>query len=577
MEQPALLEMRNITKEFPGVKALDGVSLTVRPGTVHALMGENGAGKSTLMKCLFGIYAKDSGSISLDGRDVDFKNSREALENGVAMVHQELNQALTRSVMDNLWLGRYPKVGGIMVSESIMRKRTKEIFDELDVHVDPKVIMSTLPVSQRQMVEIAKAVSYNAKVIVFDEPTSSLTEAEVEHLFRIINMLKERGCGIIYISHKMDEILRISDEVTIMRDGQWVATRNAGDLTMGEIIKLMVGRELTNRFPPKDNVPGDVILEVEHLSGKYTRLKDASFQLRKGEVLGIAGLDGSGRTEVLENLFGAMTREGGTIRLHGKEIKNKSPKEAIKNGFALLTEERRATGIFGIRDIKENTVISNIKSYLKGGICLSEKEMKKDTDWAIQAMHIKTPSQSTQIRSLSGGNQQKVIIGRWLLTTPEVLLLDEPTRGIDVGAKYEIYQLILDLARDGKGVIMVSSEMPELLGICDRILVMSGGVYIPPELLNRKLPDEFNEFRQAVELPEGKAVEENIKSLTPRQIDVLRCISQGMSNKQIAYALGLTEGTVKLHVTAILKILNVYNRTGAVVEASRLGLIKKND
>ena len=475
MEQPALLEMRNITKEFPGVKALDGVSLTVRPGTVHALMGENGAGKSTLMKCLFGIYAKNAGTIVLDGKEVDFKSSKEALENGVAMVHQELNQALTRSVMDNLWLGRYPKVAGLMVSESVMRKRTREIFEELDVHVDPKAIMSTLPVSQRQMVEIAKAVSYNAKIIVFDEPTSSLTEAEVEHLFRIINMLKERGCGIIYISHKMDEILRISDEVTIMRDGQWVATRHAKDLTMEEIIKLMVGRELTNRFPPKDNKPGEVILEVEHLAGKYTRLKDASFQLRKGEVLGIAGLDGSGRTEVLENLFGAMTKESGTIRL-GKEIKNKTPREAIKNGFALLTEERRATGIFGIRDIKENTVISNLKSYLAGGFCLSDKKMKEDTDWAIQAMHIKTPSQSTQIRSLSGGNQQKVIIGRWLLTKPEVLLLDEPTRGIDVGAKYEIYQLILDLAKEGKGVIMVSSEMPELLGICDRILVMSGGV-----------------------------------------------------------------------------------------------------
>ncbi len=485
MEQPALLEMQNITKEFPGVKALDGVSLTVRPGTVHALMGENGAGKSTLMKCLFGIYAKDAGTIVLDGKEVDFKNSKEALENGVAMVHQELNQALTRSVMDNLWLGRYPKVGGIMVSEGTMRKRTREIFDELDVHVDPKAIMSTLPVSQRQMVEIAKAVSYNAKIIVFDEPTSSLTEAEVEHLFRIINMLRQRGCGIIYISHKMDEILRISDDVTIMRDGKWVATRQAATLTMDEIIKLMVGRELTNRFPPKDNVPGDVILEVEHLAGKYTRLKDASFQLRKGEVLGIAGLDGSGRTEVLENLFGAMTKESGTIRLHGKEIKNKSPREAIKNGFALLTEERRATGIFGIRDIKENTVISNLNSYLRGGLrvngkqgslYLSEKAMKKDTDWAIQAMHIKTPSQSTQIRSLSGGNQQKVIIGRWLLTAPEVLLLDEPTRGIDVGAKYEIYQLILDLAKEGKGVIMVSSEMPELLGICDRILVMSNGI-----------------------------------------------------------------------------------------------------
>ena len=406
-------------------------------------MGENGAGKSTLMKCLFGIYAKDEGTIVLDGKEVDFKNSKEALEGGVAMVHQELNQALTRSVMDNLWLGRYPKVAGIMVSEGIMRRRTGEVFDELDV---------------------------------LDEPTSSLTEAEVEHLFRIINMLREQGCGIIYISHKMDEILRISDEVTIMRDGKWVATRRAADLTIEEIIKLMVGRELTNRFPPKDNVPGEVILEVEHLAGRYTRLKDASFQLRRGEVLGIAGLDGSGRTEVLENLFGAMTKASGSIRLHGKAIRNRTPQESIKNGFALLTEERRATGIFGIRDIRENTVISNLRSYLMGGICLSERKMRQDTDWAIQAMHIKTPGQSTQIRSLSGGNQQKVIIGRWLLTKPEVLLLDEPTRGIDVGAKYEIYQMILDLAREGKGVIMVSSEMPELLGICDRILVMSGGL-----------------------------------------------------------------------------------------------------
>ena len=476
MEQPALLEMRGITKEFPGVKALDGVSLTVRPGTVHALMGENGAGKSTLMKCLFGIYAKDSGTITLEGKEVNFKSSKEAMENGVAMVHQELNQALTRTVTDNLWLGRYPKVAGLMVSESVMRKRTREIFEELDVHVDPKAIMSTLPVSQRQMVEIAKAVSYNAKVIVFDEPTSSLTETEVEHLFRIINMLRDKGCGIIYISHKMEEILRISDDVTIMRDGQWVATRPASELTMNEIIRLMVGRELTNRFPPKDNVPGEAILEVENLSGKYTRLKEASFQLRKGEILGIAGLDGSGRTEVLENLFGSMTKGSGTIRLHGKEIKNRNPRESIKNGFALLTEERRATGIFGIRDILDNTVISNLKSYLIGGICLSDKKMREDTDWAIQAMRIKTPSQKTQIRSLSGGNQQKVIIGRWLLTKPEVLLLDEPTRGIDVGAKYEIYQLIIDLAKEGKGVIMVSSEMPELLGVCDRILVMSGGI-----------------------------------------------------------------------------------------------------
>ena len=475
MEQPALLEMRGICKEFPGVKALENVNLTVRPGTVHALMGENGAGKSTLMKCLFGIYHKDAGTIKLDGKEVNFRSSKEALENGVAMVHQELNQALTRSVQDNLWLGRYPKVAGIMVSEGLMAKRTKEIFDTLEVNVNPKAIMSTLPVSQRQMVEIAKAVSYDSKIIVFDEPTSSLTETEVEHLFRIINMLRDKGCGIIYISHKMEEILRISDEVTIMRDGTWVATRPAKELTMDEIIRLMVGRELTNRFPPKENTPGEVILDVQHIAGKYTRLKDATFQLRKGEILGIAGLDGSGRTEVLENLFGAMTRQGGTITLHGKEIRNRTPGESIKNGFALLTEERRATGIFGIRDIKENTVISSLKDYLLGGICLSDKKMRDDTDWSIQAMHIKTPSQRTQIRSLSGGNQQKVIIGRWLLTKPEILLLDEPTRGIDVGAKYEIYQLIIDLAKEGKGVIMVSSEMPELLGVCDRILVMSGG------------------------------------------------------------------------------------------------------
>ena len=475
MEHPVLLEMRGISKTFPGVKALDNVSLTVRAGTVHALMGENGAGKSTLMKCLFGIYNKDSGDITLDGKAVDFKSSKEALENGVAMVHQELNQALTRTVQDNLWLGRYPKVGGIMVSERIMAARTKEIFDTLEVSVNPKAIMSTLPVSQRQMVEIAKAVSYDSKIIVFDEPTSSLTETEVEHLFRIIDMLKNKGCGIIYISHKMDEILRISDDVTIMRDGTWVATRPARELTMDEIIRLMVGRELTNRFPPKTNTPGEVILDVSHISGKYTRLKDASFQLRKGEVLGIAGLDGSGRTEVLENLFGAMTREGGTITLHGKEIRNRTPRESIKNGFALLTEERRATGIFGIRDIRENTVISSLRDYLIGGICLSDKKMSEQTDWAIKAMHIKTPSQKTQIRSLSGGNQQKVIIGRWLLTKPEVLLLDEPTRGIDVGAKYEIYQLIIDLANEGKGVIMVSSEMPEILGITNRIGVMSNG------------------------------------------------------------------------------------------------------
>ena len=476
MEQDILLQMVGISKSFPGVKALDNVSLNVHGGTVHALMGENGAGKSTLMKCLFGIYGKDSGHIYLEGKEIDFKSSREALDNGVAMVHQELNQALKRSVMDNIWLGRYPTVmGGLAVNEKKMYEDTMAVFEELGINVDPHRIMSTMPVSQRQMVEIAKAVSYNSKVIVFDEPTSSLTEEEVEHLFQIINMLRDRGVGIIYISHKMAEIKRISDYITVMRDGQWIATERAADLEMNDIIRLMVGRELTNQVPPKTNVPGDVYLKVDGLTGMYNQLRDVSFYARRGEILGLAGLDSSGRTETLESIFGIRTRKEGIISLNDQPCFNRSAGESIKNGFALLTEERRATGIFGVLDIKANTVISSLKRHLRFGLYLSEKTQREDTQHYIDAMHTKTPSQETKIRSLSGGNQQKVIIGRWLLTEPEVLLLDEPTRGIDVGAKYEIYQLILDIANKGKTVIMVSSEMPELLGVCDRIVVMSGG------------------------------------------------------------------------------------------------------
>ena len=469
--------MEGICKSFPGVKALDNAQLTVKAGTVHALMGENGAGKSTLMKCLFGIYSKDAGHIYLDGKEIEFKSSKEALDNGVAMVHQELNQALKRTVMDNLWLGRYPKVkkGLPFVSDRQSYDDTLKVFDELGIKVNPKQIMSTMPVSQRQMVEIAKAVSFRSKVIVFDEPTSSLTETEVERLFEIIDMLKKRGCGIVYISHKMEEILRISDEVTVMRDGQWVATRQAKELTMDEIIRLMVGRPLTNRFPPKTPVQSDHdILRVEALTAMYSHLKDVSFTLKKGEILGVAGLDSSGRTELLENIFGNATRKSGEIYKDGKLVKNKDPRESIKNGFALLTEERRATGILGILNIRENTVISSLKKYMNGPF-LSDRKITEATDSMIQAMHIKTPSQKTKIASLSGGNQQKVIFGRWLLTSPDILLLDEPTRGIDVGAKYEIYELIQGLSKNGKSVIMVSSEMPELLGVCDRILVMSGG------------------------------------------------------------------------------------------------------
>ena len=473
-ENQYLLEMLDIEKQFPGVKALDHAKLQLRPGTVHALMGENGAGKSTLMKCLFGIYTRDGGTVSVDGKPVAFASPRDALDNGVAMVHQELNQVLRRSVMENVWLGRFPTTKLGTVDSKKMYNDTKAVFEKLEIDVDPKQIIGELSVSKRQMVEIGKAVSYNARILVLDEPTSSLTEDEVDHLFRIMNRLTSEGVGIIYISHKMDEILRISDEVTIMRDGQWIATRNAKELTKTEIIRLMVGREMHNQFPPKNNQIGEVLLDVKNFSGMHEpTCHDVTFQLHKGEILGVAGLVGSRRTELLNSLFGYYTKGGGEVIMHGKTINNATTDEARKNGFALITEERRATGIFGENTILFNSVIANVDSY--GTPLLSNKKMEKDTDWVIESIKVKTPSKKTHIKSLSGGNQQKVIIGRWLLTQPEVLLLDEPTRGIDVGAKYEIYQLILNLAEQGKGVVMVSSEMPELLGICDRILVMSNG------------------------------------------------------------------------------------------------------
>ena len=438
-------------------------------------MGENGAGKSTLMKCLFGIYQKDAGEIFLEGKEVFFRSPREALEKGVAMVHQELNQALSRSVMDNIWLGRYPKRAGFFVSDKEMEQKTREIFEELGLSIDPRRRMSEMSVAERQMAEIAKAVSYDAKIIVLDEPTSSLADEEVGHLFRIIGTLKERGCGIIYISHKMEEILQISDEITVMRDGAHVATAPAHTLSMEKIISLMVGRDLTDRYPPKNEKLGEVVLEIKDLSSTYAPVKNASLTLRRGEIVGLAGLAGAGRSELLENLFGLSARSGGSITLCGKEIRNANAREAIKNGFAFLTEERRATGIFGILNITENTTVSSLSQYRLGGFLLSERKRREATDDVIDKLAVKTASRNTQIRTLSGGNQQKVILGRWLLTGPQILLLDEPTRGIDVGAKYEIYTLLQRLAKSGRSILMVSSELPELLGVCHRIFVMSGG------------------------------------------------------------------------------------------------------
>ncbi|WP_439257269.1 galactose/methyl galactoside ABC transporter ATP-binding protein MglA [Lonepinella sp. BR2271] len=473
--QEVLLTMTNVSKSFPGVKALDGANLAVKSHSVHALMGENGAGKSTLLKCLFGIYAKDEGEILFLGQPVNFKTSKEALENGISMVHQELNLVRQRSVMDNLWLGRYP-LKGMFVDHAKMYNETKAIFDELDIEIDPKEKVANLSVSQMQMIEIAKAFSYHAKIVIMDEPTSSLSEKEVEHLFKIIQKLKDRGCGIIYISHKMDEIFKICDEITILRDGKWINTVPVKGATMDGIVAMMVGRELTQRFPPKTNQPKEVILQVEHLTAKnQPSIQDVSFELRKGEILGVAGLVGAKRTDIVETIFGVREQQSGTVKLNGKIVQNRTAVDAINNGFALVTEERRSTGIYANLSIEFNSLISNMKSYISKWGLLSNKKMNSDTQWVIDAMNVKTPSHKTTIGSLSGGNQQKVIIGRWLLTQPEVLMLDEPTRGIDVGAKYEIYQLIMQLAQKDKGIIMISSEMPELLGVTDRILVMSNG------------------------------------------------------------------------------------------------------
>ena len=480
MSQEYILEMHNISKSFPGVKALDNVSLKVRPGTVHALMGENGAGKSTLMKCLFGIYVEDEGEVILDGKKVRFKNAKDALENGISMIHQELHPVPHRSVMENIWLGRFPVksyMGIKLVDHKKMYDDTLTLLrDEVQLDIKPEVEVAKLSVSQIQGVEIAKAVSYRAKVVVMDEPTSSLTETEVSHLFNIIRKLKAEGVAIIYISHKMEEILEISDEITIMRDGKYIGTWDSKDMTTDMIISKMVGRDLTNRFPPRENVPGEVYMKVENLTSTNPKsFKDITFELKRGEILGIGGLVGAQRTELVEAIFGLRGIDSGKIYIKGNEVKIKNPIDAKKHGIALLTEERRSTGIFPVLSVGDNTIVANLNRYLDFNFIINGKKGMEEVNKSIKMLNIKTPSGKTLIRNLSGGNQQKVIFSRWLLTEPDVLILDEPTRGIDVGAKYEIYSIIADLAKNGKSIIMISSEMPELLGMSDRIMVMCSG------------------------------------------------------------------------------------------------------
>ena len=474
-----ILELKGICKSFPGVKALDQVNLKVRPGTVHALMGENGAGKSTLMKCLFGVYKRDAGDIFFNGEQVDIKDTNDALHRGIAMVHQELQPILDRSIAENIFCGRYPlkSIGPIkVVDHAKMYEETAKYLKEVGLDFDPKIKLSNLSVSQMQSVEIAKACSVNAKIAIMDEPTSSLTEKEVDALFEIIERLKAKGCSIIYISHKMEEILKISDDVTIMRDGTYVGTWPAKELTTDIIIQKMVGRELTNRYPHRENVPGEVVLQVENFTSINPRsFKDVSFDLRKGEILGIGGLVGAQRTELMEAIFGVRSIESGKIIYNGEEVKVTRPRDAITKGIALLTEDRRATGIFGVLSISDNVGVASLDKYLDFGFVLNNGKLEALVNDNIKKMNIKTPSTKTQIQSLSGGNQQKVIIGRWLANDPDVLILDEPTRGIDVGAKYEIYTIIAELAKQGKSIVMISSEMPELLGMSDRIMVMCEG------------------------------------------------------------------------------------------------------
>ncbi len=473
MGEELLLRMTGISKAFPGVQALDDVHLDVESGTVHALMGENGAGKSTLMKVLAGIYHADSGSIWFNGADVSIPDSAVALKLGISMIHQELSPVPAMMVAENIFLGREPLNRFGMVDRGQMIAKTQALFDKWGIAINPRATMRSLVVAQMQMVEIAKAISYDSRLIVMDEPTSAISEREVSHLHHMIKSLKESGVAVIYITHKMDEVFKISDKVTVFRDGKHVATIPAADLDRQKLITLMVGRELTHLFPKEDVAIGEIVMSVRGLT-RIGVITDISFDLRRGEILGLAGLMGAGRTEVLEALFGVTRVDAGEVTVNGNVVHIKSPSDAIHAGMGLLTEDRKKTGIMGALSVRDNMVVAALARFSPGGILrpgMIEAAAKAERD----ALDIKTPSLSQLIKNLSGGNQQKVLVSRWLLTSPDILMIDEPTRGIDVGAKSEIHKLMSGLAKQGKAILMVSSELPEILGMSDRVLVMAGG------------------------------------------------------------------------------------------------------
>ncbi|GAA5658013.1 MULTISPECIES: sugar ABC transporter ATP-binding protein [Brucella/Ochrobactrum group] len=469
-----LLEVEGIRKEFPGVVALDNVQFRLRPGTVHALMGENGAGKSTLMKIIAGVYTPDEGQIRLRGEYISLKSPRDALERGIAMIHQELALMNFMTVAENIWIRREPTNSIGLIDHAEMADRTRTLFKQLKIDIDPLADVHTLTIAQRQMVEIAKAVSYESGVLIMDEPTSALTETEVEHLFDIIRDLRSRGIGIVYITHKMNELFEIADEFSVFRDGSYVGTHASSDVTRDDIIRMMVGREITNMFPKEKAEIGDVILSVNGLTLRGV-FHDISFDLRRGEILGVAGLVGSGRSNVAEALFGVTPATSGSIRINGRETDIRAPSDAMREGMALLTEDRKETGCFLPLSILENMQIAALQeNYAHAGF-VDERGLTLQCEEMRKTLRVKTPNLDERIENLSGGNQQKVLIARWLMTQPEILILDEPTRGIDVGAKAEIHRLISQLAQRGVAVIMISSELPEVLGMSDRILVMHEG------------------------------------------------------------------------------------------------------
>jgi inositol transport system ATP-binding protein len=469
-----LLEVEGVSKGFPGVRALDNVQFRLRRGTVHALMGENGAGKSTLMKIIAGIYTPDTGTFRLRGVDVHLTSPLNALENGIAMIHQELNLMPFMTVAENIWIRREPKNGLGFISHSELHRKTVELFKRLRIDIDPEIQVRDLSVANRQMVEIAKAVSYDSDVLIMDEPTSALTDKEVDHLFTIIRDLRAEGKGIVYITHKMNELFEIADEVSIFRDGQYIGTHSSKEVTRDQIIHMMVGREITQMFP-KETVPiGDVVLSVRALTLQNV-FHDVSFDVRAGEIFGLAGLVGSGRSNVAETLFGVTPATGGTIAINGQPIRVDTPKKAMKAGMAFLTEDRKETGCFLLLEVLENMQMAVLRGkFVRAGF-VSQRRLTRDCEAMSKTLRVKTPNMQEPIINLSGGNQQKVLIGRWLLTRPRILILDEPTRGIDVGAKAEIHRLISKLAGEGVAVIMISSEMPEILGMSDRIMVMHEG------------------------------------------------------------------------------------------------------